>query len=147
MSSTEINKRAAEFKPPFSVSPQQVDYYRQSRKLDLKAISAIGEKTAMVEGYAVRDHRVYKLSILAALLEKDLFGGIIWTNQVKGIGGAENFEVVEYEEFNKAEVDAYRGVLDDIAAETGGRSKSVALTNPDGGALQQVITVRIVKDD
>jgi len=102
-----------------------VDYYRKTRATDYKALSAISEKTAITEGFAIKEHRVYKLSLLAALLEKDLFGGILWTNEVKGIGGAENFEVIEYEQFNKAEVDAYRGVLDDIAAETGGRIKNV----------------------
>lgn len=134
LSSTEIDAKAAEFTPPFSVTRQQVQYYKSTRDLQLKAIKEIDEKTALTEGYAVKEHRVYKLSLLAALMERDLLGGIIWTNQVKGIGGAENFEVIEYEEFNKAEIDAYRGVLEDIAAETGGRSKSLALT----GAIHEI---------
>jgi len=129
LSSGEIETKAAAFKPPFSVSRSQVDYYRKTRATDYKALSAISEKTAITEGFAIKEHRVYKLSLLAALLEKDLFGGILWTNEVKGIGGAENFEVIEYEQFNKAEVDAYRGVLEDIAAETGGRTKNVDVTS------------------
>lgn len=129
MSSSEIDTRAAAFDPPFSVTRQQVQYYKSTRDLQLKAIKEIDEKTALTSGYATKEHRVYKLSLLAALMEKDIMGGILWTNQVKGIGGAENFEVVEYEEFNKAEVDAYRGVLDDIAAELGGRvNKSETIT-------------------
>jgi hypothetical protein len=41
----------------------------------------------------------------------------------KGIGSQDNYERVEYEEFNKAEVESLRGVLDDIAREVGDRSK------------------------
>jgi len=67
----EINSRASEFSPPFNVSRQQVDYYRQTRELDLRAIRSISERTSLTEGYALKEHRVYKLSILAALMEKD----------------------------------------------------------------------------
>jgi hypothetical protein len=35
--------------------------------------------------------------------------------------------VVDYDQFNGAEVQQYRGVLEDIAAETGGRVKNVDL--------------------
>lgn len=112
-----------------------MQYYKSTRDLQLKAIKSIDEKTALTEGYATKEHRVYKLSLLAAMMEQDLLGGILWTNQVKGIGGAENFEVVEYEEFNKAEVDSYRGVLDDIAAETGGRVRKAEVTGAGGKDL------------
>ena len=121
LQSTEINSRAAKFKPPFSVSRQQVDYYRKTRNKDLKIIRSINERNAIAEGYALKEHRVYKLSVLAALLESDLFGGFIWLDQVKGVGSGDIAELVEYEEFNAAEIIQYRGVLDDIAKETGGR--------------------------
>lgn len=128
----EINERAAKFKPPFSVSRQQVDYYRDTREQDIKAIRAIDEKSALVEGYALKEHRVYKLSMLAALMERDLFGGFLWTDQVKGVGTGDIAQIVDYEEFNAGEVVQYRGVLDDIAKETGGRVQKIAPTNPDG---------------
>lgn len=43
------------------------------------------------------------------------------------LGSGPMSEKVEYEEFNKAEVDAYRGVLDDIAKEVGDRQKVVEI--------------------
>jgi hypothetical protein len=125
----EINARAAEHDPPFSVSWQQVDYYRKTRMIDLDAIRKVSEKNALIEGYALKEHRVYKLSLLAALMEKDLFGGFLWTDQVKGVGSGDIAEIVDYEEFNAAEVIQYRGILDDIAKETGGRVQKVEQAN------------------
>lgn len=122
------------------MSRAQVDYYRRTRALDLKTIAAISEKTAMTEGFALKEHRVYKLSLLAALMEQDLLSGILWTHEIKGVGAGPAAEIVEYEEFNKAEVDAYRGVLDDIAAETGGRIKNVDVKS-DGKQLKGYVVV------
>jgi len=138
----EINARGARFDPPFGVSRQQVDYYRDTRNADLQAIRSISEKTALVEGYALKEHRVYKLSILAALLEKDLFQGFIWTDQVKGVGSGDIAEIVDYEEFNGAEIVQYRGLLDDIAKETGGRVQrsQSEISGADGGAVKIDIT-------
>jgi hypothetical protein len=121
LQSDEINERAAIFIPPFSISPRQATYYRQTRDADIKAMVAAGEQEALSEGLALRGNRVKKLKQLAALMERDLMGGFLWLEQVKGIGSGDVAQIVEYEEFNKAEVDAYRGVLDDIAKEMGGR--------------------------
>lgn len=138
----EINARAAEFEPPFEVLRQQVDYYRKTREADIKAIRSVSEKAALTEGYALKEHRVFKLSILAALLEKDLFGGFIWTDQVKGVGSGDIAEIVEYEEFNAAEITQYRGILDDIAKETGGRVQKTDVTS--GG---EPLTFKVVYDE
>ena len=121
MQSDEINDLAAEFVPPFSVSRAQVRYYRKTRDADIKAIVAAGEQDALTEGLARRGERVKRLKQLAALMERDLFGGFLWLDQVKGVGSGDIAQIVDYEEFNKSEVDAYRGILDDIAKETGGR--------------------------
>jgi hypothetical protein len=126
--SDECNERAAQFDPPFSVSRQQVDHYRETRKVDLAAISRAAQMDALTEGLALKEVRVAKLQQLAALMERDLFGGFLWTDQVKSIGSGDAQQVVEYEEFNRAEVDAYRGVLDDIAKEVGGRKADTTLT-------------------
>lgn len=142
LSSSEINERAASYKLPFSVSRQQVDYYRQTRKVDLETIARIDEQTALTEGYALKEHRVYKLSILARLLEEDLFGGLLWTEDVKGVGSGPIAQIVDFEEFNGAEVSAYRGVLDDIAQEMGGRIKNVDVKS--GG---KAIPIAVVKMD
>jgi hypothetical protein len=125
----EINDKAAEHNEPFSVSRQQVDYYRKTRDSDLSAIKSVSEINALVEGYALKETRVYKLSVLAALLEKDLFGGFVWTDQVKGVGSGEIAEIVDYEEFNSAEIVQYRGLLDDIAREVGGRIAKQDITS------------------
>lgn len=125
MQTDEINEKAALFKPPFNVSRQQVDWYRKTRKIDLEAIAAVDENNALTTGLSLKEERVKKLQQLAALMEKDLLGGFLWLEQVKSIGSRAFSQVVEYEEFNKSEVDAYRGVLDDIAKEVGGRVQRV----------------------
>lgn len=125
LQSDEINELAATFIPPFNVSPQQVSYYRKTRKADIAALIAAGEQEALSEGLALVGERVRKLKQLAALLARDLFGGFIWTDQVKSIGSGLQSEKVEYEEFNAAEVIQYRGILDDIAKETGGRAQKI----------------------
>jgi hypothetical protein len=140
----EINSRGNEFDPPFSVSNQQVNYYRKTREADLQAIRSVSEAKALTEGFALKEHRVFKLSILAALLEKDLFGGFIWTDQVKGVGSGDIAEIVDYEEFNAAEVIQYRGILDDIAKETGGRVQKTDVTS-DGKQLPVTI-IEVIKD-
>lgn len=137
----EINLRASEYDPPFSVSNQQVDYYRRTRKIEIDAILAAGELGALTTGLALKEERVKKLKQLAALMEKDLFGGFLWTDQVKGVGSGDIAQIVDYEEFNTAEVAQYRGVLDDIAKETGGRVQKA-----DIGASGE-ITLRVIYDD
>jgi len=128
--SDEINERASNFKPPFSVSRAQVVWYRKTRKADIKAITKAGEKHAMEEGLAIKEIRLKKLKQLAALLEKDLFGGFLWVDDVKGVGSGTAATIVDFETFNKSEVDAYRGVLEDIAREMGDRK-----TIPEGTTM------------
>lgn len=141
----EINERAAAELPPFHVDRQQVDYYRRTRSIDIKAMSAVDEKNALTSGYALRETRVAKLSKLAALMEKDLFGGFLWTDEVKGVGSGEIAEIVDYEVFNSAEVSQYRGVLDDIAKEVGHRIQKQEVTGNDGGPV--VIRVTLADEE
>lgn len=144
LSSSEINKRCLAFDPPFEVTRSQVDYYRKTRSIELKIIAKVSEATSMTEGYANKEYRVYKLSTLASLMEKDLFGGALWTHQVKSIGSGPTAEVIEFEEFNKAEVDSYLKTLDDIAAEKGERIKTLSHTGKDGRDLPpQIVQVYI----
>jgi len=136
MKTDEINKRAAEYKQPFNVSRQQVDGYRKRRKVDIEAIIQQDEMLSLTSGLAIKEVRVSRLKRLAELMEKDLFGDRLWTDEVKGIGSGPIAEIVEYEEFNRSEVDAYRGVLDDIAKEVGHRVTRQELTGKDGGAIE-----------
>ena len=129
LQTAEINARASGEPAPFSVSRQQVEYYRRTRQIDLETITRVSEGDALSTGYALREHRVKKLQQLAALLERDLFGGFLWTENAKGVGSGAIADIYEYEEFNKAEVEAYRGVIDDIAKETGGRVQKQDITS------------------
>lgn len=124
----EINERAEKFKPPFTVTRQSVDHYRKSRKLEMEVITKESEMDALTQGLALKENRVGRLQLLASLMEKDLFGGFMWLEQVKSIGSGLDAQVIEYEEFNKAEVESYRGVLDDIAREIGDRKQGVVLS-------------------
>lgn len=135
LSSDEINSLAAESESPFSVLRSQVAYYRKTRELDIRAISSVDEQNALRTGLAIRENRVAKLAQLAALMERDLFGGFLWTDQVKGVGAGTAATIVEYEEFNAAEVTQYRGVLDDIAREVGDRASRTEVSGPGGGAI------------
>lgn len=125
LESDEINERAAKSKPPFSVTRSQVQWYRDSRAVDLAAIQQAGEMDALTTGLAVKAERVKRLQQLAVLMERDLFGGFLWTDQIKVIGSGGAQQEVEYEEFNTAEVQQYRGTLDDIAKEMGHRRQGV----------------------
>jgi hypothetical protein len=123
LQSSEINDRARLFDPSFTVSKQLVDYYRVTREKSLAAMAAASEHDALTAGLALRSERVKRLQQLAALMESDLFGGFLWTDQVKMIGSGPFSKEVDYEEFNTAEVQQYRGVLEDIAKEVGDRKQ------------------------
>lgn len=122
--SDEINARAAEFDPPFSISRRQATYYRNTRKADIEQIIREGERKALKEGLATVERRVKRLVQLAERLEDDLLDESVslWLPQVKSIGSGENAQVVDYEIFNRSEIEAYRGLLDDIARELGHRN-------------------------
>jgi len=131
LTSDEINNRADIFVPQFSVSRQQVDWYRKTRQVDIVRILAEDEYKALRTGLASKMQRVKRLKELAATLEKDLFSGErddIWLPQVKGVGVGKAATVVDYEEFNRFEIDAYRGLLDDIAKEVGERVQKQDIT-------------------
>ena len=135
--SDEINDRAGLFDPPFVVSNEQVSYYRKTRHAKITELIENYEVKALNRGLARKEVRVLKLQKLAAKMEKDLFErGLIWVEDRKGVGSGDLAEIYKYEEFNKAEIDAYRGVLDDIAKEVGQRVHKAELSAPGGGELK-----------
>lgn len=142
----EINERAAEFRPPFEVSRRVVAHYRKTRGVRLAALTEANEQSALTTGLALREERVKRLQRLAELMEGDLFGDVLWTENQKMIGAGPFARVVDYEEFNAAEVQQYRGVLEDIAKEMGDRRTSSTNTNVtiDVGALTDEQLARIV---
>lgn len=131
LESGEINKRAKKFKPPFSVLRSQVDWYRKTRSVKLEEIQDAGEVDALKSGFALKENRVKALQTLADKMLEQLTretDNRLWTTMVKGIGSGKDFERVEYEEFNKGEVESLRGVLDDIASEVGERIRKTDVT-------------------
>lgn len=63
----------------------------------------------------------------------------VWLPDVKQIGSGSNVERVDIERFNAAIIDQLRGVLDDLAKETGGRKRSMELTGAEGTPLFNLI--------
>lgn len=126
----EINRRAAKFKPRFKVSKTQVAFYRKSRGAALEEIKQKDEHDALKTGYALRVRRVEVLQKLADTMAEELvpasrMGSKLWTPNKKAVG----MSVYDYLEFNKAEVDALRGVLDDLAKEVNERRPDVEVHN------------------
>src|ERR687891_132518 len=96
LESDEINKRAAKFKPRFTVSRRVVAHYRKTRNVKLDEIKNADEGNALTTGLAIREERVSRLQKLADLLIKDLFeDSLLWTDEVKGIGGGCKFPRVD----------------------------------------------------
>jgi hypothetical protein len=121
LESDEINKRAAKFKPAFKVTRANVERYRRTRQIELSTLKASGQYNALAQGLALKEERVKRLAELAERLWADLNGKRLWLEMVKSIGFGDNSEIVDYEEFNQAEVREFRGLLDDLAKEMGQR--------------------------
>lgn len=143
MQTDEINLRAAALKKnPFNVSRQQVDFYRKTRRVDILAIKQVDENNALTTGLSIAEERVKRLQALAELMWKDLTGGFLWLDDVKGVGSGINSEIVDFEKFNSGELAEFRATLDDIAKETGGRVNKTDVTS--GG---KVIRITIKDND
>ena len=132
LKTAEVNERAAKFDPPFEVSPQLMYQYRTDYEEDLTNLRTRNEMAALHTGLSLKAKRIEKLVQLAEALEDDIFTKrLVWIQQVKGIGSGLQFEKITFEEFNAAEIKEYRGVLDDIAKETGGRIIRADITSKD----------------
>ena len=106
---------------------------------------------AMQTGLALDYERVNSLKRLALFLEGQIYerGATgdyhnVWLPDVKVVGYGDGAEVVDIERFNGAILQQYRGTLDDIAKETGGRVTKTQseFTGKDGEALTIVIKPR-----
>ena len=144
----EINARAALFADPFKVRRQQVDYYRDQCEIDIKDLQEQQKFKALNTGLALREVRVERLALLAKMIEDDLMGGKMWLDQKKGVGSGPIAEIWDYLEFNRGQVEAYRGLLDDIAKEIGDRSiKADLITSNDGEFRIHFISEAAKEDD
>lgn len=132
LTTDEINELAAKESPPFHITPALNTYYRSTspHKEQIKEIRDRIQEKVFSEGLALASERAKRLLKLARLLEADLHERYkVWLKDVKGIGSGEQFERVEFETFNAAEIKELRAIYDDIAKETGGRINRVDLTS------------------
>jgi len=106
LKTNEINRRAASFKPPYKVSRQQVDFYRDSRGVKLKEIAEASESESLKAGFALREERVRVLSEMGAGLYQDL------KTCLRSLADGE---------FKEGEIRQLRGIFDDLAKEMGDR--------------------------
>jgi len=60
----------------------------------------------------------------------------VWVHDVKSIGQGPAAQRVDIYRFNSAILDQYRGVLDDLAKETGGRIAKHEMSGPNGGPIE-----------
>jgi hypothetical protein len=98
----------------------------------------------MEEGFALDMERVAALKELAAKLQKEI--GVpsqVWLKDVKQIGAGDKAERVDIVRFNAPLIDRFRGTLDDIAKEVGGRKQKVEHTGENGGPIQQKVEIYI----
>lgn len=79
----------------------------------------------MESGYALTHNRVAMLDALANKVYDILEKKGLERTVTKGIGFGEQFQTVTETEFRRDEIRELRGLLDDLAQETGGRQKSL----------------------
>lgn len=101
---------------------------------------------AMEHGFALDYERVITLRKLAAFLlgqiyqtDEDGHFFNIWLADVKQVGTGGFAERVDIERFNAAIFTELRGLLDDLAKETGGRKVKASLETPDLKSLPEAI--------
>lgn len=96
---------------------------------EIEAAEQERRRTAMEMGTALDYERVLKLRHIVEVLAEE-FDEIDkrWLPDVKSIGSGEFAERVDIVRFNAALIEQYRGALDDLAKETGGRKQRTELT-------------------
>lgn len=131
LTTKEMNERSATAKPPFTITSQEAYYYRVTRQIDVEAARLQRESEALNSGFAVRENRIIAINKLATKLYAELTdetNSKLWTDMAKMLGPGQTYNYVE---FNKAEIDALRGLWDDMALETGGRVRRSDITSKD----------------
>ncbi len=129
-------------------------------RAELYDIQVEAEKNArrreiMESGLALDHERVVKLKELATLLLDEVYGvdeegnlhleqDNVWLPDVKQIGGGEYAERVDIVRFNSSLFEQLRGLLDDLAKETGGRRQRTVTENIDYSKLSDGQLARIV---
>ena len=127
----ELRKLAAKFNPPFTLTDQTCVLYRKRMRAKYDNLVENAELPALTEGLAKSEERVKVLKALAERLMTDLLRKhnmsgeeFVWLKRLKGYGQGPQFFTQEYLEFNAGEIRELRGLLEDIAKETGGRTQA-----------------------
>jgi len=98
---------------------------------------AVHRREIMESGYALVWERVRALKELADRLFAELQDpSRRWVREAKVVGSGKNAREVVVERFNSAEVEQLRGVLADIAKETGGRKDIQVVTGDADSPLE-----------
>lgn len=102
----------------------------------------------MQSGLALAHERVQELKDLALFLKKQIYEQDlpnhfpnVWVRDVKQIGGGQFAREVTIERFNGGIIEQFRGTLEDLAKETGGRTNKTEISGPDGGPVQTACSV------
>jgi len=126
-----------------------VDFYRKAKGVKLAEITERAEDSALKRGFAVRENRVAALDTLAATMYRELTtagaDNKLWLKDVKAVGSGDGQTIVDFEQFNAAEVQQFRGVLDDLAKEVGDRKTKLEHTGKDGTPLMQPLAGALLK--
>lgn len=108
----------------------------------LEAEKTLRKQLALESGLALGYERVLALRELAGLLSEQLYertedGHLfnLWLADVKQIGSGDDAERVDLVRFNAPLIAQLRGVLEDLASETGGRQQRVEHSTKDGQPL------------
>lgn len=106
---------------------------------EIERLKNVRHEEIMLSGLALDHERVQELKSLASFLideieqaNEDGKRPKVWLADVKQIGSGELAERIDIERYNSAIFSDLRGVLDDLAKETGGRVTKVAPVTPDG---------------
>lgn len=117
-----IREKCDKFEEPFRPSSTLIQAYRGRLGVKIQDLIAKGELCSLNTGLALRENRVAALQQLAKKMHHDLFNeDLIWLDDAKTVAQTR----YDYKQFNKAQIDAYLRILDDIAKETGGRVTKV----------------------
>jgi hypothetical protein len=100
-------------------------------------------ESIMKTGLALAHERVFYLKELAHSLAGEiwdddgaLMDGKVWLNDAKVIGSGAKARYIKTIRFNHHLFEQFRGVLDDIAKETGGRKHQVEHSGPGGSPIR-----------
>jgi len=138
-------KSLADWSRTFGWQARAVAYDAAAERQKTEATEA-RRREAMETGLALDYERVLELKALAQFLKGQLYevsedGKFpnVWVHDVKQIGKGEDAERVDIERFNSAIFEQFRGTIDDLARETGGRKLKTSLETPDLKPLPEAL--------